>query len=210
MPTKHLRVLLPSTYNTDHQIEETGGAVIKGLDGNKYFTNLPVDLATVKTALTDFTNGIAAAAQGGIHATADKNKKRHDLIVILRKLALYVQANCNDDLAILTSSGFQAASTTRTLGPLPKPTIKTLDNGHSGQLQATIEKDSKAKSYELQVAPITGGTIGQFQTVGTFTKSRNLPINGLTPGANYAVRVRAIGGTTGYSDWSDTVTHMSL
>ncbi len=59
MPTKHLRVLLPSTNNADHQIEETGGAVIAAPDGNEFFMNLPLDLATVKTALTDFTNGIA-------------------------------------------------------------------------------------------------------------------------------------------------------
>ena len=42
------------------------------------------------------------------------------------------------------------------------------------------------------------------------TNSRSMPLNGLTPGTQYQVQVRAIGGSTGYSDWSDTVSHMSM
>jgi len=37
-----------------------------------------------------------------------------------------------------------------------------------------------------------------------------MPLNGLTPGTNYSLDVRAVGGSTGYSDWSDPVSHMSL
>lgn len=37
-----------------------------------------------------------------------------------------------------------------------------------------------------------------------------MPLNGLTPGTQYQVQVRAIGGSTGYSDWSDSVSHMSM
>jgi len=43
-----------------------------------------------------------------------------------------------------------------------------------------------------------------------FTNSRSMPLNNLIPGTNYTVQVRAIGGSTGYSDWSDAVSHMSL
>lgn len=48
------------------------------------------------------------------------------------------------------------------------------------------------------------------QNGGLFTNSRNMPINALTPGGNYQFQVRAVGGSTGYSDWSDPVSHMSL
>ena len=196
--------------DTDHQVEETGGAVVAGLPGNKNFPNPPVDPATLQATLTDFTAAIAASAQGGVHATNYKNQKRRELIVMLRKDALYVQGNCNDDLAVLTSSGFKAASTVRTLGPLPKPVLDTVDNGHSGQLLITVQRLPNAKSYEAHLATVIGGAIGPWQLVGMFTKSRNLPVNGLTPGTIYTFRVRAIGGTTGYSDWSDPVSHMSL
>jgi len=35
-----------------------------------------------------------------------------------------------------------------------------------------------------------------------------MTINNLTPGTTYAFQVRAVGGSTGYTDWSDPVAHM--
>ena len=34
--------------------------------------------------------------------------------------------------------------------------------------------------------------------------------DGLIPGGTYNFRVRAVGGSTGYSEWSNPVGHMSL
>ena len=45
---------------------------------------------------------------------------------------------------------------------------------------------------------------------GLFTNSRSMPLNGLTPGTTNTVQARAIGGSTGSSDWSNPVGHMSL
>jgi len=67
---------------------------------NKNFTALPVDLPMLQAALSDFTASIAAAVQGGSQATNEKNKKKHELVALLRKLGLYVQANSNEDPAI--------------------------------------------------------------------------------------------------------------
>ena len=35
-------------------------------------------------------------------------------------------------------------------------------------------------------------------------------VNGLTPGVVYTFQVRAVGGSTGYSEWSDPVSHMAI
>jgi hypothetical protein len=207
---KHIRVVMSFTSDSDHQIEETTGNVIPGVYGNKAFPFPPVDAVTLKTALADFTVAIAAAAQGGVHATNEKNKKRHELIGLLRQLAIYVQANCHDDLATLTSSGFRAASNTRGQMPLPKAVIKSIDNGHSTQLVAKTEKVPRAKAYEVEVATVNGNTIGPWQKAGVFTKSRKMIITGLTPATTYTVHVRAVGGTTGVGDWSDPVAHMCM
>jgi hypothetical protein len=181
------------------------------MTGNKHYPNPPVDLADVQAALTVFSAAIAAQASGGVHATSDKNKKRHALVVLLRKLASYVQGNCDDDVTTLLSSGFQAAPTVRAQSPLPKPVIVAVDNGHSTQLLVNVNKVANARTYELQTAAIgDGGAPGPWQRGGLFTKSRAMLLNGLTPGATYAVQVRAIGGSTGYSDWSDPVSHMCM
>ena len=78
MATKHIRVRLSFTHGSDHQIEEAAGAVITGMTGNKNYPNPPVDLAEVQAALTAFTAALAAQPSGGVHATANKNKKRRD------------------------------------------------------------------------------------------------------------------------------------
>src|SRR2546427_5530555 len=82
MATKHIRVRLSFTHESDHQIEETTGAVITGMTGNKNYPNPPVDLAEVQAALTAFTAALTAQPSGGVHATADKNKKRRELVAL--------------------------------------------------------------------------------------------------------------------------------
>jgi hypothetical protein len=37
-----------------------------------------------------------------------------------------------------------------------------------------------------------------------------MPANGLTPGTTNRFQVRAIGGSTGYTNWSDPVSHISM
>lgn len=43
---------------------------------------------------------------------------------------------------------------------------------------------------------------GPWQEAGIYTQARRIVLLGLTPGTIYFTRVRAIGGSTGYSDWS--------
>ena len=54
------------------------------------------------------------------------------------------------------------------------------------------------------------GAAGAPQSGGLFTYSRNRVIENLTPDVLYTIQVRAIGGTTGYSDWSDPISHMAM
>ena len=76
------------------------GTVIKGVYVDKVIAAAPpFDEATLQTAVDDLKGAIAAQAQagGGTVVTAVKKKKRNVLDGLLRKLAHYVQANCNDD-----------------------------------------------------------------------------------------------------------------
>lgn len=206
-----LRVLLGFASAADHSLEETTSSVIQKLYGNTAYTTPPVTLADLQAAQTAFTAAIATAAQGGPTDTADKNNKREALIGLLRQLAGYVQTKCNNDLATLLSSGFDAVSTNRASTPLLAPTIKDIINGNSGQLVIRVGPIANAKCYEVRYALIgAGGTPGPLQNGGLFTNSRSMAVGGLTPGGNYQFQVRAVGGSTGFSDWSDPVSHMSL
>ncbi|MBI3879313.1 MAG: fibronectin type III domain-containing protein [Verrucomicrobia bacterium] len=206
-----LRVLLGFVNAPDHFLEETAGAVIDNLYGKPAFPTPPVTKVALQAGLTAFTDAIAGQAQGGTAATADKNNKRDALVALLRQLAAYVQDKSGGDLATLLGSGFEAVSTSRAKQPLPKPQIAEINNGNSGQLLVKVKPVPNAKCYEGRYAALgAGGAAGPLQNAGLFTNSRAMPVNGLTPGTMYRFEFRAVGGTTGYSDWSDAVSHMSM
>ncbi|MBL9113379.1 MAG: hypothetical protein JNJ83_00115 [Verrucomicrobiaceae bacterium] len=206
-----LRVLLGFSNAPDHSLEELATNVIAKLYGNAAYPNPPVTLVALTGARDAFSAAIAAAAQGGPAQTADKNNKREALVSLLRQLAGYVQENHDNDLARLLSSGFEAASTNRASSPLEAPDITDIINGGTGQLILRIPAIPNAKCYEVRMALIPpGGAPGPYQSAGLFTNSRAIIINGLMSGGNYQFQVRAVGGSTNYSDWSNPVIHMSL
>jgi hypothetical protein len=148
--------------------------------------------------------------QGGTHATAVKGKKRHGLVNLLRQDALCVQANCNDDLETLLSSGFLAANNSRVSAPLPKPVITAVTQGNTGQLIVKSKAIRNAKTYDVRVVPIgADGKPGTPQMLTGLTNSRAMAVNGPSFGTTYSFQVRVC-GTAGYSDWSDAVNHVCL
>jgi hypothetical protein len=191
------------------QIATLAGAVVTGLTDNPIFSAPTIDLKTVQAAADDLNAALAAQVQGGRAATAEKNNKREALIVLLRKLKHYVEDNCGDDLAALLSSGFQSAATTRNRSPLANPSIIDVDCGNSTELVMKVTPIARAKCYEVRSAAMGANNVpGPSQTAGLFTSSQSMKIAGLVPGTTYVFQVRAIGGSTGYSDWSNPVSRM--
>jgi hypothetical protein len=189
----------------------TAGAIIDGLTGNPSFPSPPVDLKTVQAAVDDLNAAMAVQLNGGPSATAEKKNKQKALIALLRRLRHYVEDNCGNDLSVLLSSGFQAASTTRLRSPLSSPSILKIGFGNSTELVLKVTPIVHARCYEVRLAAIGAGKApGPWQTAGLFTNSRSMTINGLTPGTTYMFQVRAIGGSTRYSDWSNPVSRMCV
>ncbi|HZF02224.1 MAG TPA: fibronectin type III domain-containing protein [Methylomirabilota bacterium] len=203
MPIYH--VSLSFAQLPDAQLDEFTGAVVASLTGNAAYPTPAVSIADLSAAQTAFEAAMTAMAQGGMQATAAKNDARAKLVALLRQEANYVQLTGKNDLPTLLSSGFQASSTNNTQSPLDTPGILGLDNGMSTQLVARVQGVINAKAYEAQVKNGGGWT-----PAGVFTQSRRMVLAGLTPGQIYAVQVRAVGGSTGYSDWSDPVSHMAM
>ena len=206
-----VRVLMDFTSMPDPSLDEFTETVINNLTGNTSFPALPVAVLVLQTLLDTFAAAIGDKAQGGTAATSAKNDARAALVDALRQDALYVQVTSNNNLTMLLTSGFQAANTNRAQTPLDQPVIGDLINGNSGELVVRMKPVANAHAYEARCAVIgAGGSPGPWQSGGLFTSTRNLTITGLTPGSTYTVEVRAIGGSTGYSDWSNAVTHMSM
>jgi hypothetical protein len=201
-----LHVSLAFAQLPDPALDEFTGQVIAGLTGNPAYPTPTVSPAALATAKDVFGDAMTAKVSGGKQATAVKNAAREALVNLLRQEANYVQGAANNDLAVLLSSGFEAASNNTAQSPLPKPAIVEILNEMSTQLVVRGKPVTNAHSYEAQVKNGTGG----FLPAGTFTQVRRMVLTGLVPGQTYTVQIRAVGGSTGYSDWSDPVSHMAM
>ncbi len=163
----------------------------------------------MQAAADSLNEALAAQAHGGTAATAEKNNREEALVALLRKVKHYVEDNCGDDPAVLLSSGFQAAADNRNRSPLATPSIVNVDLGNSTELVLRVSAIARARCYEVRSAAVGSDSVpGPWQPAGLFTNSRSITIAGLAPGTTYVFLVRAIGGSTGYSDWSNPVSRM--
>ncbi len=182
--------------------------VVDGMTGNSAFTIppppvLPTDLTALNTTLR---TAITAADAGGPVQTAAKNKAYAAVTDALRKDANYVEIQSDNDLETLLSSGYDVVSTNRAQAPLDQPVIMEISNLATTQILIRLQSILNAKSYQVQVATVANGP---WQEAGIYTQARRIVLLGLTPGTVYFVHVRAIGGSTGYSEWSVPATLMA-
>jgi hypothetical protein len=185
------------------------GWVIKCMTGNLSFPkppvplvpavppdpDAPVDLTTRMTVLDEATKN---AVGGGKIQTAAKDAALESAFEGLDANALYVQTIARTNLAMLLTSGYQAVSKNRAQVQLEAPTITGIDNDISTQLDVHLTPIDTAVGYEVQICTGTGA----WTTVKFSTQARTITLTGLTTGTVYQVRARALGGSTGQSDWS--------
>jgi Fibronectin type III domain len=201
------RVNLGFAGYPDSDLDEFTSSVISCMTGNASFPTPPVALTDLAALQTAFENALAAAAQGGTALTAAKNVARDALLTALRKIAAYVQGIAAQDSATMLTSGFGVNSTNRAQSPLNVPAIVSVTNEATTQLTVRLQPVDNAATYQVR-ASVNGGT-AWLPTVDS-TQARRIILSSLTPGTVYTVQSRAVGGATGYSDWSDPVSHMAM
>ena len=143
-----LRVSLGFAKLPDTELDNFAQVVINMITGNAAYPTPPVTIIALQTAEDDFTAKPAVAQVGGPMDTAVKNNSRAALLGLLRQTASYVQIRCNDDMAVLLSSGFQAMSTNRAQIPLEQPQSLVIKNGTSGQLVPSVTPVKNTSMYE--------------------------------------------------------------
>jgi len=157
--------------------------------------NAPMDLTT---RMNNLDAAIKDAIGGGIIQTGLKNAAMASAFEGLDANAFYVQTIARTDLPMLLTSGYQAASTNRVQSPLDAPAVTGIDNDISTQLDVHLSPVANAVGYEVQIC--TGS--GAWTTAKFSTQARTITLTGLTTGTVYQMRARALGGSTGQSDWS--------
>ena len=191
----------------DAQLSEFTAGTIAGFTTNPALPTPPVLPAALTPLKTAFDNAIVAAAVGGPLDTATKNAARVALQAALDKNASYVDINCDDDLTILLSSGYQQVSTNRVQTVLDPPQVGAVDYGQTGELKMRVTGDPNRRAIQGRIKDAKGT---EFGPIVTFKSSKAILFNGLTAGTTYVMQLCGIGGSTGKSDWSDPVSKIAL
>lgn len=114
-------------------------------------------------------------------------------------------ANCEavtpNDTAALASTGFPLRSGGTPIGPLPAPgDLRATPTANEGEIELRSTTVKGASSYEWE-CKLHDNVAAPWSGIKTGTTTKIL-VPGLTPGALYAFRVRAI-GSAGAGTWSD-------
>ena len=125
----------------------------------------------------------------------------------LRQIAAYIQSLGLDSQSSVLSSGFDVVVPSNGQSPLGQPVILSLDNSVTTQLQVKLQAVANAKAYQVQFC--NGAAKATWQEAGIFPNTRGIILTNLTPGSVYSARVRAVGGSTQYSDWSASISLMA-
>ena len=204
---QNYRVALGFTSLPDSDDDEFCANVVLKMTGNAAFPASPVTMTALGALRLTFHDAIAAAMQGGVQLTSAKNDARQAMDDALRQVAAYVQSVAGKDLTALLSSGFPATSTNRSSLPLTTPNIVAIDNSAPQKFLVRLTPVNNAAAYQVRYVA-TSGTNPQPVTVES-TSSRSILVPDLTSGMIYSLQVRAIGGATGYSEWSNPMTCMA-
>ena len=229
-----IRAVMGFNAMTDANLVLFANGVLKGLTGNASFPNPTVSLTTLGNDITAHSNASTAALDGGKNAKTASKKTKKAVVNDLRQLAMYAESNCNEDMAIFTTSGFTARAKPSASGPVAVPAFKSLDYGiHPGEILVSIKSVPGGKSYNVRfgVMPPTppaaagstpsstpasagatagaapGTTPSSWTVLNVANIKTAMPIDNLTSGTLYAFQVQAL-GMQGLSAWSDSSTIM--
>ena len=229
-----IRAVMGFSAMTDANLVVLANGVLKGLTGNASYPNPTVPLTTFGNDITAYSSAVTAALDGGKNAKSAREKAKKAVVKDLRQLAMYVESNCDDEMAIFTTSGFTARAKPSASGPVDVPTFKSLDYGvHPGQILAWIKSVPGAKAYNMRYGPMPptppaaagstpsstpasagatagagpGATPSSWTVLNVANIKTAFPIDNLMSGTLYAFQLQAL-GMKGLSAWSDSSTIM--
>ncbi len=160
-------------------------------------------LAAIQLLYNNFLAALSAASNGGKLLTLAKNQARAELVIGLRLLVLYVEANGNNDPKKLLSSGFLIHGGANSSWPLPAfPMIMSIFDGpYHGSFYVKISKVDFTLMYKLRYTTDTFGPDARWIAVPPITSTTFL-VEGLEPGTKIWIQVCSL-NSKGQSEWSD-------
>ena len=204
---KNIKVALSFNRLSDADLSAFANNINTCMAGDAAFAKPPVAYTDLSKLLDTFDKAVSAATGGDSAMIAAKTNARNALLAALQKLAAFVQIVADGDMAVLLLSGFSAYTSNRKpQAKLDCPLILGIENEGTAKLGVRLQPVPYAKSYEVRA--INGATTPASSAISTH--ARHIVVENLVPGTTYTISARAIGGSEGYSEWSDPMSHMAI
>ena len=186
------------TYRNMRDLVIIGQRVIEKMENNPAFPTPPAALAELKKQLPEYQAALVNAKSRDSEMVAIKNNKKVIMLALLTELAMYVTVTCNNDRALILSSGFDV---TEELSNPPRPAIEILEVqlGEPGEATVRVRKITGAIAFVHQYTTEAPGPNTQW--VSEESSIRTYSFKGLTSDKRYWFRTIAIGrkGQKAYS-----------
>ena len=204
---RQLRVLFAFLYFPVMVFLQIARDIVAAMSGNPNYTTPFPALAVITAALDDLQAKLTAAADGGKMAMSERNTAWSYAKSLLRQLGNYVQANCQNNLDNLLSSGFTPTKTPTPIGPLAAPeSLAFTRNNKTGKLYLRFKPVyGTTAGYTVQTAPAATGPFTEY----VLSSTSRVEITGQTPLQTLWVRVNAT-GAAGTSPWSEPASVMII
>jgi hypothetical protein len=189
----------------DGDVSKALGTTSAGFLANVALPDPEVTPADVDLLKIDFDKKIVKANKGGSLSTAIKNAARAVSINALNKNASYTDLACDEDLSVLLSSNYEAVSTNRAQVVLDAPVVIGSSYPQKGQIKLRVSGDSNRKAVQGRIKAVGG----EYGPAISFRSAKAIIFGALASGTTYVMQLCGIGGSTGQSDWSATVTKIA-
>jgi hypothetical protein len=186
------RVLTGFSKLNKDELATRAQAIVDGLKGNANYPAPVPSVADVENALKAYQDALTAfKREGGRAAKALRDEKAADMISLLNLLALYVQANCKEDVSVLLSSGFEARKENNNRLPMSKPeNLKVTLGVNAGSVKVSVNRVDGAVSYVFEFRKASDPETTPWTQ--RFTTKSTIDIMDLEPHVLYMFRVAAV------------------
>ncbi|WP_224981799.1 hypothetical protein [Geomonas agri] len=183
----------------DASLSAQGKVIVTSMTNNPFFKEPYPEgvtpLVQVKDTLGRFDNSCLEARSGARQSVALRKSLRAQFIVELNELGDFVDLIAKGNVEILTSSGFDYTkeSTSAQVKHLPTyPSVIMSQGIKRGAVIAKAKKVARAASCEVHTTTGDPTVEGNWKHAAVFGQFKNMEVEGLTPGQQYAFRMRWI------------------
>lgn len=183
----------------DPGLSSYGKGVLASLTDNPFikgpFPAEVVPLEQLKGTLQAFDNACLEARSGAKRSVALRKSLRARLINELNELADYVDMIAKGNVEILASSGFDYTKDSPSSQVKQQPTYPSAELSQGtkhGGMAAKAKKAPRARSCEVHTTTGDPTVEGNWKHAAVFGQFKNMELEGLTPGQQYALRMRWI------------------